>query len=96
MKSKVQVETKLQEQQLLHIMRRLQEERISQLIDFAIFLEMQQVKADGTDGNEKWDALLERDDTQCLLEKMADEAASEIAAGKAMPMRFTDDGRLRR
>jgi hypothetical protein len=103
MKRQGKARTRSQERQLLHIVRRLQEDRVSQVIDFALFLEVQQEKTHQeqqayaehvTDGNTKWETLLENDDAQRLLEKMADEAANEMAAGKAKPMRFTENGQL--
>jgi uncharacterized lipoprotein YmbA len=44
--------------------------------------------------NSRWDALLATDESQRLLEKMADEALAEIQAGKARPMIFTEDGEI--
>ena len=93
MERKAKAGLKVQEDQLLHIMRRLEGDRLAQLLEFALFLEMRQ--AQDADGNDKWDELLASDEGQGLLEKMADEAVSAIAAGRANPMRFTDDGRLR-
>lgn len=103
MKREGKARTRSQERQLLHIVRRLHEDRVSQVIDFALFLEVQQEKTHQdqqeyaehvTDGDAKWETLLENDDAQRLLEKMADEAANEVAAGKAKPMRFTENGQL--
>ncbi len=42
----------------------------------------------------RWDALLATDESQRLLEKMADEAWAEIQAGLARPMIFTEDGEI--
>jgi len=42
----------------------------------------------------RWDALLETEESQRLLEKMADEALAEIQAGLARPMIFTEDGEI--
>jgi hypothetical protein len=44
--------------------------------------------------NARWDALLATDESQVLLEQLADEALAEYRAGKTKPMAFTDDGRL--
>ena len=93
------------EQKLIGIIRKLPLERVSQVIDFAQFLEFQITKAHEEipdDVNEEeiaaenaqWDALLATDESQRLLEKMADEAVAEIQAGKARPMVFTEDGEI--
>ena len=94
-----------EERQLIKIIRRLPVERVSEVIDFAKFLELQQAKIReqrpsfvnnefSTEGDKKWDALLASDDAQQLLEKMADEASNEILAGNAKPMIFTKSGQL--
>lgn len=44
--------------------------------------------------NVRWDALLATEESQALLEQLADEALAEYRAGKTKPMAFTDDGRL--
>lgn len=90
---------------MIKIIRRLPVERVSEVIDFAQFLEFQQTKNQEqqttsldneypTEGDIKWDTLLASDEAQRLLETMADEASNEILAGKAKPMAFTDNGRL--
>jgi hypothetical protein len=90
--------------QLLKIARSLPPSRAAQLVDFARFLEAQsmaesmerqdesidEIEAD----NARWDALLATDESQALLERLADEALAELRAGKTRPMAFTDDGRL--
>lgn len=90
--------------QLLKIARSLPPGRAAQLVDFARFLEAQyleesmewqdesvdRIEAD----NARWDALLASDESQALLERLADEALAELRAGKTRPMAFTDDGRL--
>jgi elongation factor P--beta-lysine ligase len=93
------------EQKLIRIARRLPPERVSQLIDFARFLELQIAKTyddnlleqDETGEeivaeNEQWDTLLAADESQRLLEQMADEVLAEIQAGRAKPMIFTEAG----
>ena len=37
----------------------------------------------------RWEALLATDESQSLLEKMADEALAEVQAGRVRPMIFT-------
>lgn len=90
--------------QLLRIARSLPPGRAAQLVDFARFLEAQslaesldlpeesieEIEAD----NARWDALLATDESQALLERLADEALAELRAGKTRPMVFTDNGRL--
>jgi len=95
------------EQRLLEIVRRLPRERVSQVIDFAHFLEFQITKTyddalldegESEEGiaveNAQWDALLATDESQRLLEKMADEALADIQAGCAKPMVFTEEGEI--
>ena len=88
-----------EERQLIKIIRRLPVERVSEVIDFAKFLELQQAKIReqrpsfvnnefSTEGDKKQDALLASDDAQQLLEKMADEASNEILAGNAKPNEY--------
>lgn len=107
MKRQVSVKKSTAEQRLITIVRKLPPDRVSQLIDFAQFLEIQLKKS--TDQslpdnpeteacipteNDKWDTLLATDEAQQLLEKMADEAFHEIRAGRAKPMLFTENGQL--
>ncbi len=42
----------------------------------------------------RWEALLATDDSQNLLDKLADEVLAEIQAGRAKPMVFTEDGEI--
>ncbi len=42
----------------------------------------------------RWDALMATDESQRLLEKMADEALAEIQEGHATPMTFTEAGEV--
>jgi hypothetical protein len=39
--------------------------------------------------NARWDALLATDESQAVLERLADEAFAELRAGKTRPMVFT-------
>ncbi|MGE0083269.1 MAG: hypothetical protein AB7S75_02480 [Desulfococcaceae bacterium] len=95
------------EKQLIGIIRRLPEERISQVIDFAKFLEFQgqnvsdklihqdETEQEIAQENARWDTLLATDESQRLLEKMADEALAEIQAGNSKPMIFNKEGQLK-
>ena len=92
------------EQKLVEIIRRLPPERVIEVVDFAQFLEFQTTKDGVLDEdvseeqisaeNARWDALLALDESQRLLEKMADEALAEIQARRARPMVFTEDGEI--
>lgn len=44
--------------------------------------------------DERWDALLATDESQRMLEKMADEALAEIQSGRARPRVFAEDGEI--
>jgi hypothetical protein len=107
MEMQTNLESKAYEQKLVRVVRRLPLERVSQVIDFAQFLEFQTTgtSADGLLGeaenkeeitveNAQWDALLATDKSQRLLEKMADAALADIQAGRARPMVFTVDGEI--
>ena len=106
MESSIASPKTIYEQQLISIIRRLPNDRISQVVDFAKFLELQlkgfsnlkyqnEIKEDITEENNRWDKLLARDDSQILLERMADEALAEINAGLAKSMVFTQDGQIK-
>ena len=87
------------EQALIQTVRRLPPDRASEVLDFALFLEVQESRADKgepeyTEDDARWDALLATEESQRLLEKLADEALAEIEAGKARPMVFTEDGEI--
>jgi len=45
-----------------------------------------------TEDDARWDALLATEESQRLLEKLADEALSEIEAGQARPMYSPSSG----
>ncbi len=105
MKREAAIRKMPEERQLIKIIRRLPVERVSEVIDFAKFLELQQTKIREqrppfvnnelpTEGDKKWDALLASDEAQQLLKTMADEASNEILAGNAKPMIFTGSGQL--
>ena len=42
----------------------------------------------------RWDALLASDESQNLLDQLADEVLAEIQAGQSRPMIFTEDGEI--
>ncbi len=95
------------EQKLVEILRRLPPERVSELVDFAEFLELRvsESEQDGLldeNGREeevasddaRWDALFASDESERLLEKMAAEALAELQAGRAGPIVLTEDGEI--
>ncbi len=83
------------EQALIDIVRVLPPNRAEQLVEFARFLEGQ-ILADAMFGEEtaeeveadnaRWDALLDSDESQALLEKMASEALAAHRAGLTKPI----------
>lgn len=90
---------------LVKVVRALPPNRATQLVDFARFLEAQALadylaQEDSTEFDEmlaenaRWDALFATEQSQQLLEKMADEALTEHRAGKTRPMKFTSEGRI--
>ena len=90
------------EAQLLRVVRRLPPERVSQVVDFARFLEVQTVQVTSAmqqineerGGDARWDSLLATDESQQMLERMADAALLDIQAGHAKPMVFRHDGEI--
>lgn len=73
------------EQIVVQIMRRLPPERLVELADFARFLEFQATMRD--EGwfeddavEDKWDELLARPETKCLLREMAHDARADYQA----------------
>jgi hypothetical protein len=91
------------EKALLSIVRSLPPERVSEIVDFARFLQIV-VSAEATvAGNsdaeavaddEAWDRLLARPEAQALLDKLAHEALAAIESGQARPMIFTPEGKI--
>jgi hypothetical protein len=91
------------ERVLIDAVRILPLNRVEQLVDFARFLEAQilaeeiiskesvaEIEAD----NAQWDTLMVADETQGLLEKLADEALVEHRAGKTKPMVFDSEATI--
>ncbi len=96
--------TTVEEQILLGVVRHLPPERVSEVIDFARFLQHrgQSVVEYAelgehrsverlAEGDARWDALLATEESQRLLEHMADEALAEIEAGLAESIVFTKE-----
>lgn len=94
------------EDQLLEIVRKLPDERIQQLVDFARFLEFQMrgaynesliEAAEGAEdarADEEWDALLARADAKRLLRDMANEAHENYVTGRTTGITVNDEGQL--
>jgi hypothetical protein len=92
------------EQELFQIVQRLPQERVLEILDFAQFLESKIKTADTelgaesegaiSQGDTRWDALLASDESQRLLEKMADEALGEIQRGRAQSVTVTENDEL--
>ena len=90
------------EEQLIRIVRKLPPDRIAQVIDFAQFLEFQatgvvddlDLEEETAAENARWETLLATEESQRLLEHMADEAWAEIQAGLATPIIFTNNGEI--
>jgi hypothetical protein len=91
------------EQTILDIVRALPPSRAEQLVDFARFLEAQilseelfldesleEVDSD----NALWDSVLESDEGQMMLEKLAAAALVEHQAGRTTPIVSNDEGFL--
>lgn len=96
--------TTLDEQTLLGVVRHLPPERVSEVIDFARYLQYRgQSVVEHTElgehksaerlaeGDARWDALLATEKSQRLLEQMADEALAEVEAGLAKSIAFTKE-----
>lgn len=94
------------EQTVVTIMRKLPADRNSQIAAFARFMEFElfnkeeQRKEDASTENAtltddaRWDILLASDESQNLLDQLADEVLAEIQAGQSRPMIFTEDGEI--
>ena len=94
------------EQTVIHIMRKLPPERVTDLVDFARFLEFRAteryqdwVEAESEQGEQiaadrRWDDLFARPEARQLMRQMAHEAREEYRAERTTEIVETDDGRL--
>ncbi len=90
------------EQMLINIMRTLPPERVSELIDFARFLQSLVVKPyepamleeEESEGDEKWEQLFANPEMQQAMLEMAREAREDFYAGRTTEITITEDGRL--
>lgn len=91
------------EQTLLNIVKTLPPERVSELVDFARFLQALVIRtrqesewepeAQGP-GDQRWDDLLARAESQELMLELAREARAEYQAGNTTEIDITTDGLL--
>jgi len=107
MDREVNVQPSVHEQMVIAIMRRLPPERVSQLVDFAQFLDFKtaeryddrseeeetETEEEISASEEKWDELLARSEAKRVMREMAREAREEYHAGQTTDME-TKDGRL--
>ena len=95
------------ERALIQIVRALPPGRVSQIVDFARFIQSQTTHPQDTDtlddeegedeirvSEQKWDELLARPESQRLMLDMAREALAEDDADLTMEMAFDEDGNL--
>ena len=108
MKTQTTLQVKTHEQKLVGIVRRLPPERVSQLVDFARFLEFQtteryddwldeqetETKEEMRASEEKWDKLLAKPEAKRVMREMAREAREDYRAGRTTDITITEDGRL--
>lgn len=95
-------QTQSMEQTLFNIVRTLPPERVSELVDFARFLQalvirtrdLEIERVEESPGDKKWDELLARAESQELLLEMAREARADYYAGRTTEIDITPDGRL--
>ena len=80
-------ETAVYEQTLVNIARTLPPERVTELVDFARFLQAQSQ-------DDEWDELLARPQAQAALLNLAREAREDRDAGRVTDIAITQDGRL--
>jgi len=91
--------------ELLAIARRLPPERVSQLLDFARFIDFQATR--GSDSwleeetedemrasDERWEQLFARPEAKRVMRAMAREAREDYLAGRTTAITLTNDGRL--
>lgn len=96
----------ISQEQVIELVKTLPPERLASLYDYALFLqarttespEFEDLFGENIDQilatEAQWDELFERSRDQ--MHQMAKEATAEYRAGKATPMKFDEDGHLRR
>jgi len=94
------------EHKIITILRRLPPEQGQQILAFARFLAYETFQTtdldfltedanlEATAADQRWDALLESEEGQLVLDSLTNKARAEIQAGKAKTMVFTQDGEI--
>ncbi len=90
------------ERTVIGIMRRLPPEQVTQLVNFAHFLELQTTEMyrewleeeSPSTGEEKWEELFADPEAKQVMREMAREAREEYKAGQTISIEITEDGRL--
>jgi hypothetical protein len=91
------------EQTVIQIMRQLPPERVSELVDFARFLEYRAAEGvdayrtatdEAGDADQRWDELLARPEAKEVMRQMAREAREDFYAGRTTEIVDAEDGRL--
>lgn len=92
------------EQTVVQIMRKLPPERVSELVDFARFLEFRATERfedwvetqseQAASAERRWDELFARPEAKQLMRQMAQEAQADYHAGRTTEIAETEDGRL--
>ena len=91
------------EERVIGIMRRLPREGVTQLVNFAHFLELQTtqeykkwVKEENHEtGDERWERLFAKPESKHVMRKMALEARQDYHTGDTTDIETTEDGRLK-
>jgi len=101
----IQPDRSLYEYTVINIIRRLPPEKITELIDFAKFLESEYVRKNndpvyedktGTEETEKkWNKLFAEPESKNIMREMAKEAREDYYGGKTTDILITEDGRLK-
>ncbi len=100
-------ESTIPEQTVIRIMRKLSPERVSDLVDYARFLEFRATERyqdwleaareqDDPSGaaDQRWEELLARPAARQLMRQMAQEAREDYLAGRTTEIVETEDGQL--
>jgi len=96
------VRTLVYEKTIISIMRDLSTDRVSQLVDFAKFLQNQstvnkldeKAKEKIRTGEEKWNKLFADPEAKQMMREMANEAIEDYRTGKTTEIAITEDGKL--
>lgn len=89
-----QDQTSVYENTIVNIINKLPADKISELIDFAKFLESQYLQKKHIEPEEKWNNLLTEPKAKRVMREMAQEALNDYYAGKTTNIAVTKDERL--